>query len=287
MRVEVAVIPAAGRGTRMQPATRSVPKALLPVVDRPVIQWVVEEGMRAGVGEFVVVVSPGVDDLLYSHFEGMGGLSQLKGFSGVRLHWVVQEEALGLGHAVLQARRAVDERPFFCLLGDNLVIPGRDQLGRLAAASDGRSVICLRPLSDEGLDRYGVAVVGDSLDDGVVEVKGAVEKPGRDKAPSRLGFVGRYLFTPEIFTLLAGLAPGYGGEIQLTDAIAALGAAGRCLGWIADEDLLDVGNPAGYLEAITALGLWHPTLGRGYRRHLEGLVGDPGGAPDQSEGSGG
>ena len=119
----------------MRPATRSVPKALLPVVDRPVIQWVVEEGMRAGVREFVVVVSPGVEDLLYSHFEGMGSLDQLEGFSRVRLTWVVQERALGLGHAVLRAREAVDERPFFCLLGDGLVVPGRDQLGQMAAAS--------------------------------------------------------------------------------------------------------------------------------------------------------
>lgn len=275
MRVEVAVIPAAGRGTRMRPATRSVPKALLPVVDRPVIQWVVEEGMRAGIEEFVVVVSPGVDDLLYSHFEGMGGLDGLEGFSAVKLTWVVQEEALGLGHAVLQARRAVGERPFYCLLGDNLVIPGRDQLSDLAAASDGRSVVCLRPLSEEGLDRYGVAEVGDSIGDRMVEVRGAVEKPGGERAPSRLGFVGRYLFTPEVFTFLAGLSPGYGGEVQLTDAIAALGRAGRCLGWIADEDLLDVGNPVGYLEAITALGLWHPAFGRGFRRYLESLVRGP------------
>jgi len=275
VRVEVAVIPAAGRGTRMLPATRSVPKALLPVVDRPAIQWVVEEGMRAGVEEFVVVVSPGVEDLLLSHFEGMGGLGQLEGFSRVKLTWVVQEKALGLGHAVLRAQEAVGERPFFCLLGDGLVVPGRDQLGHLAAASDGRSVVCLRPLSEEGLDRYGVAVVGDSPAPGVVELRGAVEKPGRERAPSRLGFVGRYLFTPEIFPILASLPPGYGGEIQLTDAIARLGQAGRCLGWVAGEDLLDVGNPAGYLEASTTLGLWHPAVGGRYREFLEALVEGP------------
>jgi UTP--glucose-1-phosphate uridylyltransferase len=259
----------------MRPATRSVPKALLPVVDRPVIQWVVEEGIRAGVAEFVVVVSPGVDDLLYSHFEGMGSLEELRGLAGIKLTWVVQEQAQGLGHAVLQSRAAVDERPFFCLLGDNLVVPGRDQLAAMAEASDGRSVVCLRPLPDEGLDRYGVAAVGANLADRVVEVTGAVEKPGRERAPSRLGFVGRYLFTPEVFPLLAGLAPGYGGEIQLTDAIAALGAAGRCLGWVADEDLLDVGNPAGYVEAITTLGLWHPEVKGRYRDFLASLVERP------------
>ena len=275
MKVEVAVIPAAGRGTRMRPATRSVPKALLPVVDRPVIQWVVEEGMRAGVQEFVVVVSPGVEDLLYSHFEGMGSLDQLEGFARVKLTWVVQEKALGLGHAVLRAREVVDGRPFFCLLGDGLVVPGRDHLGHMAAASDGRSVVCLRPLPEEALDHFGVAEVGDSLAPGVVELRGAVEKPGREKAPSRLGFVGRYLFTAEVFRALAGVAPGYGGEVQLTDAIAALGREGRCLGWIAEEDLLDVGNPAGYLEAVTALGLWHPVFGAAYRRYLDSVAGGP------------
>jgi UTP--glucose-1-phosphate uridylyltransferase len=271
----VAVIPAAGRGTRMRPATRSVPKALLPVVDRPVIQWIVEEGMRAGVQEFVVVVSPGVDDLLYSHFEGMEGLEELAGFAGIRITWIVQEQARGLGHAVLQARAAVDDRPFFCLLGDNLVVPGRDQLADMAEASDGRSVMCLRPLPDEGLDRYGVAAVGDTLADRVVEVIGAVEKPGREKAPSRLGFVGRYLFTPEVFPLLAALPAGFGGEIQLTDAIARLGEARRCLGWVADGDLLDVGNPAGYVEAVTTLALWHPTVGARYRQFLAGLPEGP------------
>ena len=167
---------------------------------------------------------------------------------------------------------AVDDRPFFCLLGDNLVVPGRDLLPGMADASDGRSVVCLRPLPDEGLDHYGVAAVGETLADRVVEVTGAVEKPGREHAPSRLGFVGRYLFTPEVFPLLAGLTPGYGGEIQLTDAIARLGASGRCLGWVADEDLLDVGNPGGYVEAITALGLWHPAVKGRYREYLEALI---------------
>ena len=282
MRVEVAVIPTAGKGTRMRPATRSVPKALLPVVDRPVIQWVVEEGMRAGVGEFAVVVNPGVEDLLYGHFHGMEDLGGLAEFSDVRFTWVVQSEALGLGHAVLQAREAVGERPFFCLLGDGLVLPGRDQLGHLAGASDGRSVVCLRPLPDEALDRYGVAVVGEAIGEGVVELKGAVEKPGRDKAPSRLGFVGRYLFTPEVFDLLAGLSPGYGGEIQLTDAIDGLGREGRCLGWVAGEDLLDVGHPAGYLEAIAALAVSDPALGPAFRRYLNTLVG----ATDSAGGAG-
>ncbi|MDX1690948.1 MAG: sugar phosphate nucleotidyltransferase [Acidimicrobiia bacterium] len=273
MNVDVSVIPAAGHGTRMRPATRSVPKALLPVVDRPVIQWIVEEGVRAGVSEFVIVVSPGVEDLLFSHFEDMEGLDAVEDLDGVDITWIVQEEALGLGHAVLVARDAVGDRPFFCQLGDNMVVPGDDQLGYLRAASDGRSVMLLRELGDPELEKYGVIVPGERSGDRI-EVLGAVEKPGVEAAPSRFGFVGRYLFTPEVFDQLEGAEPGYGGEIQLTDAIAALGEAGRCLGWIGDADLLDSGTPLGFLESATRLGLWHPKTRRAYRGFLDELVGD-------------
>lgn len=272
MTARVAVVPVAGRATRMRPASRSVPKALLPLADRPVIQWVLEEGLRAGVEEFAVVVSPGQEDLLRRHFAGGEDLLPLEGFERAVLHWVTQPKARGLGDAVLQARTVVGDRPFFCLLGDGLVLPGGDQLTALAAVADGRSVICLRPLPEEALDRYGVAVVGESLGDRVIALAGAVEKPGRDQAPSHLGFVGRYLFTPEVFDSLAHLSPSVGGEIQLTDAIDDLGRRGRCLGWIAEEDLLDVGNPAGYLEAFAALSLLHPQLGEGFRQHLGTLL---------------
>jgi UTP--glucose-1-phosphate uridylyltransferase len=275
VKVDMAVIPAAGRGTRMHPATRRVPKALLPVVDRPAIQWVIEEGMRAGVGHFVVVVNRGVDDLLFSHFEGMEGLDALGGFDGVSLEWVVQDQPLGLGDAVLCARGIVDDRPFFCMLGDNLVVSGADMLGYLAAASDGRSVVCVRDLDDGGLDRYGVAATGEWLGERVVELTGAVEKPGADRAPSRFGFVGRYVFTAEVFDHLERLEPGVGGEIQLTDAIDGLAAAGRCLGYVSDQDLLDVGTPSTYLRAVTALGLGHPEIGREYRAFLADLLGGP------------
>ncbi len=256
----------------MRPATRSVPKALLPVVDRPAIQWIVEEATRAGVGEVVVIVNPGVDDLLYAHFEGMEGLDALEGFEGLKLTWVVQDEARGLGDAVLRSRRAVGDRPFYVLLGDNLVVPGSDQLGSLGAASDGRAVMCVRELDDEGLQKYGVVVTGAELAPRLWEMTGAVEKPGVDKAPSRLGLVGRYLFTPGIFGILEGVEPGYGGEIQLTDGIDALARSEGCLAWEADDDLLDVGTPLAYLQATARLGLWHPQMRHEYRRFLEATL---------------
>ena len=275
MHVEVAVVPAAGRGTRMDPATRVVPKALLPLVDRPALQWVLEEAVAAGARELVVVVSPGVDDLITSHFEGMGGLHRIEALQGVHLRWVVQSTPRGLGDAVLQTRDAVAGRPFFCLLGDNIMPPGVPCLATLGGVSDGRSVTAMRPMSAEETRSYGIARLGGWLADDVVEVIGAVEKPGPDSAPSDLGFLGRYLFTDEIFALLAGLEPGHGGEVQLTDAIDALAARGRCLGAVIASDPLDVGNPASYLEAVTVLGLAHRATGARYRAFLESLLDRP------------
>ena len=163
MNVDVAVVPAAGRGTRMSPATRVVPKALLPLVDRPALQWVLEEAVACGAHELLVVVSPGVDDLITSHFEGMGGLDRIAGLEGVEITWIVQKEILGLGHAVLQTREAVDGRPFFCLLGDNIMPPTVPCLEALADASDGRSVMALRKMTPVETNSYGVAELGDWL----------------------------------------------------------------------------------------------------------------------------
>jgi len=266
--VEVAVIPAAGRGTRMRPATRVVPKALITVLDRPSIQYAVEEAARAGASEAIIVVDLDAGHLVQQHFLGEG---RLPGLEHVRVRPVIQEEAFGLGHAVFEAREAVGDRPFFCLLADNIVHPGHDVLPALAAAANTQSsVVCLRQLTDEFLGRYGVIVPGTALSSEVLEVLGAVEKPGAAAAPSRLGLIGRYLFTPEIFDVLEKTQPGVGGEIQLTDAIDEVARRGHCRGFIADRDLLDVGTPAGLLEATVHLGL--DRFGDGFRRMLAGLV---------------
>lgn len=253
MNVEVAVIPAAGRGTRMRPATRVVPKALLTVIDRPAIQYSVEEAARAGAKEAVVVVDLDAGHLVAQHFSIEG---PLPGLDGIAVRPVVQEEPLGLGHAVSEAAHMVGDRPFFCLLSDNIVRPGHDVLSSLAAGSrDGSvSVMCLRELSEEFLGKYGVVVPGSEVEDGYLDLAGAVEKPGAAAAPSRLGLVGRYLFTPEVFEILDRLEPGLGGEIQLTDAINELGVSRRLRGYVAAEDLLDVGTPVGLLEASVELG---------------------------------
>jgi UTP--glucose-1-phosphate uridylyltransferase len=251
--IDVAVIPAAGRGTRMRPATRVVPKALITVVDRPAIQYAVEEAARAGAKEAIVVVDLDAGYLIAQHFK-LGG--SLPGLENIRVRPVVQEEPLGLGHAVYEAQEMVGDRPFFCLLSDNIVRPGQDVLAEMAAGSDDGqvSVMCLRRLTDEFLSKYGVVVPASDVEGNYVDLAGAVEKPGVDEAPSRLGLVGRYLFTPEVFTILEKTAPGVGGEIQLTDAINELGARGRLRGFIAETDLLDTGTPQGLLMASKVLG---------------------------------
>lgn len=266
MNIDVAVIPAAGRGTRLRPATRVVPKALIPVVDRPAVQYAVEEAARAGASEAIVIVDPGVGELVHRHFFEEG---PLPGLEHMTVTPIVQENQLGLGDAVLTARDAVGDRPFLCILVDN--IPRSDVLGPMVEAFDGTSMVCLRELTDEFLSRYGVVVAGEYRGERVLAVHGAVEKPGVEQAPSRLGLIGRYLFTPEIFERIEGLDPGVGGEIQLTDAIDLLGRSGRCSGFIAGEDLLDIGNPLGLLEASTLIGLAHETLGGRYRAFLESL----------------
>lgn len=247
------MIPAAGRGTRMRPATRVVPKALITVVDRPAIQYAVEEAARAGAKEAIVVVDLDAGYLIAQHFK-LGG--PLAGLENIRVRPVVQEEPLGLGHAVYEAKEMVGERPFFCLLSDNIVRPGKDVLSDMAAGSNNGkvSVMCLRRLSDEFLSKYGVVVPASEIEEDYLDLAGAVEKPGVDEAPSRLGLVGRYLFTPEVFSILEKTTPGVGGEIQLTDAINELGSRGRLRGYVADSDLLDTGTPQGLLEASKVLG---------------------------------
>lgn len=269
MSIDVAVIPAAGRGTRMRPATRVVPKALLTVVDRPAIQYSVEEAARAGAKEAIIVVDLDTGHLISQHFANEG---PLPGLEEIRIRMAVQEEPLGLGHAVWEAREMVGDRPFFCILSDNIVQPGHDMLADLAAGSEAGavSVMCLRELGDEFLDKYGFVVPNSEVVDRYLDLAGAVEKPGLADAPSNLGLIGRYLFTPEIFSILEKTGPGALGEIQLTDAIDTLGRQSRMRGFIADSDLLDVGTPPGLLKASVELGMHQ--FGEPFSAFMTGLI---------------
>lgn len=266
--ISVAVIPCAGVGARMRPATRVVPKPLIPVVDRPAIQYVVEEAVAAGVREVILVVDERPGDPVLAHFADG---DPVPGLEAVTFRSVVQSEPRGLGDAVLRARDAVGDRPFACLLSDMFPRPGRSFTPRLVALYDGRPVMALRRVSPEYFDRYGIVTIGENLTGDVVEVESAVEKPGA-AAPSDLGLVGRYVLTPEVFGDLEAIDPGHGGELQLTDAIDRVARRSGAIGLIVGDDLLDIGRPAGLLEATAAVGLSRPDLADDFRETLRHLL---------------
>lgn len=261
MNVDVAVIPAAGAGTRMRPATRTVPKPLIPVLEKPTIQYVVEEAVHAGASEVVFVLS---DTRIITHFtEG----PSIPGLEHVRFRHVVQESPLGLGDAVLCAREVVGDRPFSCLLSDRFTVPGTQLLASMAASFDGSMVLALERVHPSTVDRYGIVSVTDRSDGGW-DVHAAVEKPRPGTAPSDLALVGRYVFTPDIFEALSVAKPGAGGEIQLTDAINALCKVSPARGVLATEELLDTGLPHGLAEATVAVALTRPDLAEDFRAFL-------------------
>ena len=265
--MDVALVPAAGRGTRMRPATNAIPKALLTVVDRPSIQWVVEEAVGAGVTEVVVVVDPDTGGMIERHF------SDLPQMEGATVYSVVQHEAKGLGDAVLTCRAAVGDRPFFVMTADDLIRPGQSILADLeTTAGDQRSVVCARRLPERFLSSKGVVDPREVLSEKVVDLRGAVEKPSPDQAPSRLCIQGRYLFMPEVFDHLESLGPGYGGEVQLTDAIDALARLGRCRALVTDVELLDVGHPPGFVHANLALAASSREYGEELRSTMKHLL---------------
>jgi UTP--glucose-1-phosphate uridylyltransferase len=265
MKVDVAVIPCAGSGTRMRPATRVLPKAMIPVVDRPVIQYVVEEAVEAGVGEIVFVLDDRPGDPVLRHFvEG----KPIPGLQGVTFHAVRQDRPHGLGDAVGRAEGLIAGRPFLCLLSDMFPVPGLSFASRMIEVFDERALVALREVGPEMLDRYGIVAVG-PRDGDLVEVIGAVEKPGPDQAPSNLGLIGRYVLPASVFDALREVDPGHGGEVQLTDAIDLLASREGARGLVVGEALLDIGVPAGLLEATAAVGLARDDLAPAFRSWLK------------------
>jgi len=292
--VTKAVIPAAGLGTRFLPATKAIPKEMLPVVDKPAIQYVVEEATRAGLQD-VLVVTGRNKAALEDHFDRHWELEQALEAKGdtVRLasvrrssvlaniHFVRQGEPLGLGHAVLCAADHVGNSPFAVLLGDDL-IDARDHLLEAMIAvreAKGGSVIALMEVPPESVHLYGCAAVDPAMpgdDDGVVRVTGLVEKPDPADAPSNLAVIGRYILDPSIFEVLARTPPGRGNEIQLTDALqeraASSGPGGGVHGVIFGGRRYDTGDRLDYLKAVVRLAVGHRELGPDFSSWLTGFV---------------
>jgi len=286
--VRKAVFPVAGLGTRFLPATKASPKEMLPIVDKPLIQYAVEEAVAAGVEELIFVTGRGkraIEDHFDQAFElehalQRGGrtalLEQVRGIlpRNVSCIFVRQSEPLGLGHAVLCARPAVGNEPFAVLLADDLIsarVPVLAQMERLHRREH-CSVVAVARVPRAEISRYGVVALprGSHAPHAIT---GIVEKPPAAEAPSTLGVVGRYILTPEIFDELAAATAGRGGEIQLTDAIARLLENQTVLAHEFEGRRYDCGSKLGYLEANVELGLRHPEIGRDFRRYLRRLGG--------------
>jgi UTP--glucose-1-phosphate uridylyltransferase len=283
-----AVIPVAGMGTRFLPATKAVPKELLPVVDRPALQYIVEEAARAGLPEVLMVTGRNkgaIEDFfdrtpeLETALEGKGDQSRLDAVHAstdvAQVFFVRQGEARGLGHAVLQAAAFVGDEPFAVLLGDD-IIDARDHLleEMLAVqAEHGGAVVALLDVGAENISKYGaVAVQGDGA---AVRVTGLVEKPPADQAPSTLAIIGRYVLPPEVFAALRVTEPGKGGEIQLTDALVKLVDDGVPVhGVVFSGRRYDTGDKLDYLKAVVRLATEREDLGPEFGPWLRDFVAD-------------
>ncbi len=277
-----AIIPAAGLGTRFLPVTKSQPKEMLPVVDKPVIQYVVEEAVSGGVTDILIVTGRG-KRAIEDHFdrsvelevelEANGKVAALETVRRIsqlaEVFYVRQKEPRGLGHAVLCGAPLTDDEPFVVMLGDVLVPDGRI-LPRLREVHErtGASVIAVVPVPDEDVSRYGV-IAGEADAEGVWRVTGLVEKPRADEAPSNLAIFGRYLLTPAIMEILAETPPGKGGEIQLTDALVALLEREEIYAVVIDpSEGYDTGNVLSWLEANVSLALQSKEYGPALRQSL-------------------
>ena len=292
-----AVIPAAGMGTRFLPATKAMPKEMLPVVDKPAIQYVVEEAVAAGLREIMVVTGRN-KRALEDHFdraseleailEKNGSLDLLKSVQQstdlAHMHYIRQTDPRGLGDAVLTAATFVGNEPFIVLLGDDLIDERDPILPTLIAVHEkfGGSVLALMEVPESEISLYGAAAIeplkeGENFD-GVVRITGLVEKPTLGNAPSNFAIIGRYLLTPEIFSILRETPPGRGGEIQLTDAISQLthrsNNGGPVHGVIFKGRRYDTGDKLGYLQATVRLAVERDDLGPEFKEWLKNFVKD-------------
>jgi UTP--glucose-1-phosphate uridylyltransferase len=287
MKIRKAVIVAAGLGTRMLPASKVIPKEILPVVDKPALQLVVEEAVASGIEEIVLVLSPnrtiGLEHFqpareLERYLEQRGkhdileSLRQTSRLARFTAAW--QHEPLGLGHAVLQAREAIGDQPFALMLPDDIFDSERPCLQQLLDTSEAENapVLALMRVARSEIPKYGIVELR-PVRSRLYELRGMVEKPPVDQAPSDFAIVGRYVLTPDIFDFLVHGRPGAGGEIQLTDALLALNKKRKMFGYEFEGTRYDVGDRLGYLTAQIGFGLKRPALADNLRAWLRIALG--------------
>lgn len=293
-KVRKAVIPAAGMGTRFLPATKAQPKEMLPIVDKPTIQYIIEEAVASGIEEILIITS-GTKRSIEDHFDKSYELEDTLAKKGktemlemvksisnmVNIHYIRQKEALGLGHAVLQAKAFIQDEPFAVLLGDDVVVnkAGEPALKQLIDAYDQKhaSILGAQTVSINDVDKYGIVAPSKSVPQSgrLVKLADMVEKPKKEDAPSQMAVLGRYVLTPEIFDLLASQTPGAGNEIQLTDAIKRLMDRQAVYAYDFEGERYDLGDKFGFIKATIDFALDRPELHDEVYAYLEKLVGTP------------
>jgi UTP--glucose-1-phosphate uridylyltransferase len=286
MKVRKAVIPVAGLGTRFLPATKTVPKELLPIVDIPSIQYVVQEAVDAGIQEIIFVTGRGKDSI-EDHFDEAPELEQVLAERGqtelveklrrlkdmTEVVSVRQKKPLGLGHAVLCSRDLVGDEPFAVMLADDLIDSDTPCIKQLLAIFEEKkeSVIALMEVPTEEVHQYGV-IKGQEIEKRLYQIQATVEKPSAKEAPSRMAIIGRYILRPEIFSILQEQPPGRGGEIQLTDGLAQLVRERQVFGCQFLGDRYDIGDKFGFVRATVAYALKRPDLKTKVKDYLKSVV---------------
>ncbi|MCY9692639.1 UTP--glucose-1-phosphate uridylyltransferase GalU [Paenibacillus alginolyticus] len=273
MKVRKAIIPAAGLGTRFLPATKAMPKEMLPIVDKPTIQYIVEEAVESGIEDIIIVTGKGkraIEDHFDISFELEQNLLEKQKFdlltevqksSKVDIHYIRQKEPKGLGHAIWCARNFIGDEPFAVLLGDDIVRAEKPCLKQMMNQYESRhaSVIGVKHVSDEEVSRYGI-VDGNEIEKRLYSINHLVEKPKKEEAPSNLAIMGRYILTPRIFDILNNQEPGAGGEIQLTDAIAELNRLESVYAYEFEGMRFDVGDKLGFIQTTIDYALQREDL---------------------------
>lgn len=288
MRIRKAVFPAAGLGTRFLPATKAQPKEMLPLVDKPLIQYVVEEAVESGVRNITIITGRG-KNAIEDHFDVSWELEQVLSSRGkkdmleemrrissmVNVTYVRQKEALGLGHAILMSRDAVGAEPFAVMLGDDIIDSPVPCLGRMVSLFEKlqASIIATCEVPRSQISQYGVirGTPVDGFDGRVYRVQDVVEKPSADEAPSNMAIIGRYILTPQIFNILENTQRGAGGEIQLTDGIRQLLEQQPVYAYMIEGTRYDAGDKLGFLKATVEFALKRPGIGDEFRSYLKQL----------------
>jgi UTP--glucose-1-phosphate uridylyltransferase len=285
--VRKAIIPAGGLGTRFLPATKAQPKEMLPLVDKPIVQYVVEEAVASGITDILIVTGRG-KRALEDHFDrsleleqslhrknDAGLLADVRGISELAdIYFVRQKEPLGLGHAILTGRRHIGEEPFAVLLGDEVFTGEEPCLRQLITAYErtgAQTVIGVREVPWPEVSRYGIVAAANPEEE-AFRLSDLVEKPASGRSPSNIAIIGRYILPPEVFAILEETSPGYGGEIQLTDALKVLAGSGDVWGARVRGKRFDVGDKLGFLKATVEMALARPDLAGGFLEFLTETV---------------